>query len=426
MAGEQIQSARFQGYRRRAFCQIIIDGQDVTNRFDPYLISVQVIDNIDTEDECNIELDDRNAQLSIPEDGANVVVKLGWAGEGPRVPLFREAKIDADGHLIGFDWDVLPTDIPPGELPFEASGMLVVFNGFVHNVESGGSRRAGGRRLWIEAKGTRPGANDKTPDMKSWGSGTDAIGNEDQSSATGGGIPLSQVLGDAAAKAGMGLQISPSIGNISRNFWQMNESPRHLAERLAREVGGQVKMSGGNMIITSATDGLNVDGKMLPLIVAEWSVNLISWRIKPYVARSQYAASKSKFFDIAKGLWDQTQKSIGGNTPFGMASATAMGQGAAPNKQVGEHYNGGMSADSELKRGTGWVIFNGEPTALAGNALQIVGARPGVDGNYKIRQAEHHYLRSGGYTTRCDLEKPSFQSGYEHWLRQAEKLTGST
>jgi phage protein D len=419
MPPAQIQQAHFQGYRRRAFCQIIVDGQDVTDRFDPYLISVQVVDNIDVEDLCNIELDDRNAQLSIPEDDANVVVKLGWAGEGPRIPLFRQEQVDESGHLIGYDYDVLPTDIPPGELPFEASGMLIVFNGYVHNVESGFSRRSGGRRLWIEAKGTHAKANDKTPDMKSWGSGAEAVGNEAQSGATGGGIPLSQVLGDAAAKAGMGLQISPSLGNISRSFWMMNESPRHFAERIAHEIGGQVKMAGNQMIMTSATDGLNIDGQMMPLIAVEWGVNLISWRIKPYVARSQYKAARSKFFEIFKGSWEQTKGDIGGSTPFGNAAATAMRFGAAPNKQVGDHYNGGMSAESELKRGTGWVLFNGEPTARAGAAVQIIGARPGVDGNFKIKQAEHNYIRSGGYTTRCDLDKPSFNSGYEHWLKKS-------
>lgn len=415
----QVQRAHSQAYHRRAYCQIIVDGQDVTDKFDPYLISVQVIDNIDEDDQCNLELDDRNAELSIPEDGAQVQARLGWAGEGPTIPLFRHYQVDENGYLTAETLDQLPNpaDIPAGAMPFEASGMLTVFNGYVHNVESGFARKGGGRRLWIEARGSKPKADDKSLDMKTWGFG--AVSNESQ--GAGAGIPLSQVLGDAASKAGMGLKIAPEIGNISRDFWSQNGSVRQFAEQIAREVGGQVKISGNNLIVTGANDFVNVDGQQVPLIIVEWDTNLIAWRIKPYVARPQFGQARSKFFDLHKGAWESVTKGIGGSTPFGMSSATLHSFGAAPNKQIGEQLNGGSGSDSEINRGTGWVLFNGEPSALAGHQLQIIGARPGVDGNYKIKQAEHNYIRTGGYTTRCDLMKPSFTAGYENWIKQMKE-----
>jgi uncharacterized protein len=420
MAGPvQIQTGHHQWGRRRAYCQILVDGQDVTDKFNPYLISVQVVDNVDEEDLCNLELDDRNAELSIPEDDAVVQVRLGWAGEGPRIPLFRQHEVDEEGRLMGYDLDTLPTDIPPGELPFEAGGMLVVFNGYVHNVESGFGKKAGGRRLWVEAKGSRGKADTKSHDMKTWGTG-----NESQGSEGGAGIPLSTVLGDAAKAAGMGFEISPSMGAISRSSWFQNESAMHMAERIAREVGGQVKISGNKLIFTSATDGRNSAGELVSLIIAEWGTNLISWRIKPFVARPQFGKTNTKFFDVFKGAWDKVGGSVGGSGPFGMATAMSQRAGAAPNKQVGEQHNGGMKSDSETNRGTGWVLINGEPSALAGSRLKVIGARPGVDGVYGIRQAEHNYLRSGGYTTRCDLINPELvEKDYKYWSQKSGQGT---
>jgi len=102
--------ALYQGGRRRAHCKIVVDGKDVTNAFDPHLISVQVVDKEGAEtDTCSIELDDRDARLHIPPDDAPVSVSLGW-------------------HRENFP---------------------VIFEGRVADVESGFGRSNGGRRLWI-------------------------------------------------------------------------------------------------------------------------------------------------------------------------------------------------------------------------------------------------------------------------------------
>jgi hypothetical protein len=36
----------------------------------------------------------------------------------------------------------------------------------------------------------------------------------------------------------------------------------------------------------------------------------------------------------------------------------------------------------------------------------VKGARAGVDGTYRIIEAEHTYLRKGGYTTRLQINTP--------------------
>ena len=68
-----------QSQRFRAFVKVIVDGRDVTDRLDPYLVSVLVKDGGTWE--AHIELDDRDARLDIPPFNAPLVVELGWTSE---------------------------------------------------------------------------------------------------------------------------------------------------------------------------------------------------------------------------------------------------------------------------------------------------------------------------------------------------------
>src|SRR4051812_45535195 len=107
-----------QGPRRHAVCDIRVSGQPVTTRLHPYLISVQVIDTIEgTACECNIELDDRNAELQIPPNEKTLQVSMGWAGEGPR--LFDQSRVVAP--LTGQEPTLL-VDYEARELPWGGPG----------------------------------------------------------------------------------------------------------------------------------------------------------------------------------------------------------------------------------------------------------------------------------------------------------------
>jgi hypothetical protein len=147
-------------------------------------------------------------------------------------------------------------------------------------------------------------------------------------------------------------------------------------------------------------------------IEAKWGMNLISWRIKPFAARAQWKGASAPFFDTWNGLWKSKFQDIIGSAPFEHNEAIASIPGAAPNSQAGEQTLKGLQAQSEEKRGTGWAIINGEPLCMPRGTLVISGARPGVDGGYRIDEAEHSYTRGGGYTTRCNLNKPSLNSDY--------------
>jgi len=358
-----------QSHRVRAFCKIIVDGRDVTAAFDPYLISVTVIDKEGGEvDTCSLELDDRNAQLAIPPDGAPVSVRLGWRSEGTRA----------------------------------------VFDGVVSSVESGFSRKGGGRRLWIEATGADMKGPGKSPIQMSMGEGQPPDGPAKM-------VSMSEVFGKFAKQAGLSANIG-SMGGQQKDYWYINSSFHHWGLQQQRELGAIFKISGNQVSLTSATEFFAADGTPTAIVAAEWGDNLIAWRIKPFTARPQYSGAKSQHFNILSGAWKSASKSIGGETPFGGANATAMQPGPQANANNAGQIAGGLGAESERERGTGWVLFNGEPQARGGGRVQITGARPGVDGTYRIKEAQHVYTRGGGYTTRCDVAQPSLDaSTYKQW-----------
>lgn len=372
--------------RRHALCQIFIAGRDVTNKIDPYLITVTVIDTLDGFDKAHIELDDRDARMDIPGDDDPIAIYLGWANFGPRVQPVSA--------LLGD----LGTE---NELPFGGGNTVLVFSGKLSGVESGFSRKGGGRRLWIEAMGGDPKGDGKTGNLSIFGDGTQ-------------NIPFSSVVEELGKSAGYNVKVGSGMGKLERPSWFMGraESFQNWVARTAKEMGGVVKFSGGDTVsITSATDFMNADGQEMPTIEATWGTNLIAWRIKPFVARPQYGKSSTSWFNVFQGATQSKDFSIGGSGVLGGADAVTRGPNPAPNKQVGEQWVQGPAADSHVERGTGWVQINGEPMARSKGKIVISGARPGVDGVWLIKEAEHTYSRKTGYTTRCDVGNPNFLTG---------------
>ena len=416
--------AEHQGPMRHAACRIIVDGEDVTNRVDPYLFSVKVIDTLEGDfDTCALELDDRNAQLQIPQDGSRIIICLGWDSTGPRPYSNQPFAQNPQNEFQGTDADA--DAAVKKELPFSGPGLQIVFSGIVAQVESGFTRRGGGRRLWVEGtSNNNKGPGKQVQNMtKGKGQEDDSSGGASASPAsTGGGsgggggggeIPLQEVAQAVFQKAGLQLKLSPEMSKIKRDFWHVNESAHNFGQRMADEMGGYFKVANGTAILFGKNEDMGMG-----FVDVVWGVNLIGWRIKPFSSRAQWAKAESKFFDLFKGAWDGVGKSIGGSTPFGGATAAMNFIQPVANKANGSQNNGGGSADSEARRGNGWVLLNGDPRVKAGARLNISGARPGVDGTYLVTEAEHNYQRGVGFTTRCNVGQPELKpAGYKSWKK---------
>jgi phage protein D len=406
-----------QGPRRHAMVQIIVHGmQDVTDRLHPYLISVQVIDNLEGGmDECHIELDDRNAELQIPPDGAELQVAMGWAGEGPR--LFDSGRGTMGFQNLPQNFLEMTAQQKQQEAKFGGPGMVLVFDGWVTKTESGFGRRGGGRRLWIDAEGANSKGKVKETQQDSMGEGT-----EDDSAGGGGKgkIPLKDMMTKVFGAAGLSVAMSPEMEKITRDYWHINDSPMNFGKRMAQEVGGLFKISKSTAVLIAKTEGVNAAGEKMPTVDAIWGINLIGWRIKPYVGRPQYGEAASRMFDVHKGEWQTIKGAISGGTPFGGTEAVANAVNSVADKTTGEQTNKGTGADSETRRGEGWVLINGEPNAKANGFVRIDGARPGVDGTYTMTEVEHNYTRGVGYTTRANVRSPMGTGAGMEWVQDGD------
>lgn len=380
-----------QGLRRHAYCDIRINGESVTDRLDPHLISVQVILKSSGVNTCSIELDDRDGQLPIPPQPAQLSVYLGWSSVGPRIPP-------------------VPTPMPAGselELPFGGGAGTLVFYGTIQQIESGFARRGGGRRLWVEAHSA-----DMTSKIKSGNLMTMGVGETPEGESGGEEVSLKDFMEKAAKAAGITINMDEKFAGIKRKFFMQNESFMQLGQRFAADLGGIFRIDGKTASLVDALSHRNVHGVAMPAIAVWWGVNLISWRIKPFAARPQFKGMQSHWFNTLKGVFETNTANFGGNSnsPFNLASAIGRLPASAPNRQVGDQVGEGFNTDSQRERGTGWVMFNGEPEAQPQGILTIVGARPGVDGTYTIEEAEHNWSRRG-YFTRCDLKNPGAHLG---------------
>lgn len=338
---------RVQAKRYRAYCRIVIDGRDVTDRLDPYLISVTVRNTGMCE--ATIELDDRDARLAIPPLQASVEIDLGWTSES----VYR------------------------------------AFTGWVIDVEHGFGRRMGGRRMFIQAKGTDLTSSVKTPFQDHIGEGAPPGQMEAQQP-----IPFLQAFQQFSKNANLNVELGASLAGIKSDYWAMsNESIMQWVARQAEEHGAWHQFTPDHIKL-----GRPGDFDPAPLI-GRWGENLIGWRIKPYAARPLWSGSSQQFFDHVKGLWQNLDKQFNLPMPWGGASAIIKLPMPAPNSNVAEQQNDGAGERASTVAGQGRVIINGEPKAQMWSSLQIIGARPGVDGMYKVECAVHTYSRQGYVTT---------------------------
>jgi hypothetical protein len=427
-----------QSLYRRAICKIYIadssgNGRDVTDAMDPYLISIQVIDRLTSVgngyDEAFIELDDRDARLDVPDDNTSVTIYFGWAATGP--------KLDKNPPAVP------PSSIPqvPGGLSTEAQlswkglwSSSPIFRGRVDSIESGFARGGGGRRMWIECRGADMKGPGGTPMYYAEGVGEkDDTGGTFSTTQIPGGWPQG-VLPFTAGTSGIPANwitfgsflvnllakdhdplvikyIDPAVGNMMRDWLAATgESARSWVHRMSGRganqgttgIGYDYDINNNNELTIWST---NATGTVHQ---AWWGINLISWRIKPYIARSQFQAAAATWLDLINGTFRDTKEIIpgGSNAYYKNARSVTSLPGLAPNRQIGDQSADTQVQSSLVERGTGWAIVNGDPRIRAGDILRIVGARPGVDAGYRITEAEHHYQRAGGYITRCTLSYP--------------------
>ncbi|WP_336801820.1 phage late control D family protein [Kaistia sp. MMO-174] len=332
----------------QTFCVITIDGQDVSSNVLPRLLNLSVVDKAgSSSDTCSIELDDTGGVLLLPRTGAAIEVSLG------------------------------------------AAGVSTVFTGTVDEVQSQGS--GSGITLTVSAKGFDSQSKAKQPQRKHW----------DEKS-------LGDVLSEAGQLAGIGdVQVAGALASLTRRYWAMqNESFLHFGERIAREVGGTFKIAGSRAILAERNGGTSASGAALPAVVAAWGDNLISWDISPVLGRPRFKEARVRHYDAKAGKYVYETEQV--EDPDAKAILTDRFDAADADQAKAKAKAHKTSADRE--KGGGTIVMNGTTTPQPEATVTLVGARPGIDGTYRIETVTHQF-DGNGWTTRLEVKQPQGSAG---------------
>lgn len=265
-----------------------------------------------------------------------------------------------------------------------------VFEGVIDQPKSSGSRGSG-RKLSINAKGFDTAGRAKEAQAFHLDDGT-----------------LEGFLGKAAANAGFSLSIDPELGAIVRDYWSAeHESFLALGQRLAHQHEATFKLRGTKAVFARRGEGLAPNGAALPLVRGVYGDNLISWDIVPRDPRRAFSGGQAHWFDRQAAAF-KTQ-----NLTFTADGGDAENIVRAPVADSAEagHTLDGRKRQTRRQAGTGSVTLDIAVEARAEGTFELSGARPGVDGTYRIDSVAHKADRGGGSTTSLSLRQPAGGAG---------------
>ncbi|MCI5078698.1 contractile injection system protein, VgrG/Pvc8 family [Oricola sp.] len=264
-------------------------------------------------------------------------------------------------------------------LGWAGGGVRVVFDGTVDEVKSSGSRGAG-RILTIAAKGVDTTAPPKQGQQRHFDDKT-----------------IKDILTEAGQAAGItSVDVDPDLASITRTYFEMrDESYIAMGERLAREIGGNFRIQGMKATMSKR------DANYVAAVTATWGVNLHSWDIAPQLGRTRFSAIRTRWYDLDKAQWRATENATG----LDVDAAYADRMPRANEAEAGQH-NASDKATTNRDKGGGAVTIEGNIGAIPDGLCFIVGARPGVDGAYRIDSVTHTYGRGGGFVSQLSLKQP--------------------
>jgi hypothetical protein len=140
------------------------------------------------------------------------------------------------------------------------------------------------------------------------------------------------------------------------------------------------------------------------------------------VSRTTWGGATQQYYDTQLAQWQKLAQQFGFKLPWNVAKSIFQLPVPAPNQQVGQQQNDGSDLTQGYIGGLGRIVINGEPRAKYGGTVDLIGARPGVDGQYYIYAAEHMYSRQG-YVTWLDVGPVLSAQGTQNVGAQGYELT---
>lgn len=261
---------------------------------------------------------------------------------------------------------------------------VLKFDGTVDKVNFNLSR-GGGRTLSVGAKGFDANGKVKQPQSH----------HLDDAS-------LDDFLSKVADKAGVSIKVDPAFAGINRPYWSADaESFLHLGQKLARELGGTFKIR-GHQAVFAKKGGADLMGVMG--VVGQ---NVISCSLSPITMRRRFKKSIVRYFDRPSASF----KAVEVETDDDRAEIEAETRTAAADEGQARDIAEGRKTDSKQEGGGGSVELDLTVEAQPEAMFVLQGARPGIDGAYRISGVTHKADRGGGSTTSLELKQPGEGAG---------------
>lgn len=328
--------------------QVLVGGTDVTGNMTPFLMSIDVSDKDGTaSDSCRLTFDDVNGQALLPAKGVSVKVLAG----GQQI---------FEGTVDSTPWSL---------------------------------SRGGGRLLTVAAKGFD--TRGKAKEGQLW--------HLDDST-------LAQALEKGAQKAGMSVVVDPALGAFQRSYWTP-DGASFLAwgQKLAKEMGATFKLRGNQAVFAKRGQGASAVGSAMPTVTGTVGRNVLSVDIDPSKGRPSAKRKRVRFFDRASASFKEKVVDVEGADDATQAFATQ--RGLASDEDHAAAMADGQKSYTDREAGAGRVELDFDPTAQAEGTFVLTGARPGIDGTYRITGVTHRLDRNGGATTSLDLAQPQGAAG---------------
>jgi phage protein D len=220
---------------------------------------------------------------------------------------------------------------------------------------------------------------------------------------------IGDFLKKLGSKAGLDVKVDPAFASIARTYLAADgESFLHVGQRLARELSATFKIRNTQAVF--AKRGAEAG---LPSVIgragAQEPGNVINWDIAPFAGRRSFTKAKVQYFDreAAEFKTEEVDIDLDRDLPEAVNYVRSKAADISQAKDIAE----ARKREAEREGGEGSVLLDLTPEAQAEAMFVLKGARPGVDGTYRIVTVTHKADRNGGSTTALELKQPGGGAG---------------
>ncbi|HEX2794688.1 MAG TPA: contractile injection system protein, VgrG/Pvc8 family [Croceicoccus sp.] len=325
----------------RAAWSVLIDGKDLTDRFEPLLVSLRLTEQrAEACDELELTLVDSRGEIVLPPEGARLQVSLGWE-RGTGVPI---GLIDKGSFLV----DEIAWDGPPDRITLRA----------------------------------------RSADM--------AKSFRNRKSRTWNGKTIGQIVAQVAADNGLAAACHPDFAaTVVTSIEQANKSDMQLLRDLGRRYDAIATVKAGHLIFAPIGADTTVGGTAIR------SIELTRSTGDRYSYRR---ASRERAQDGADATWHdqdaakQKTASRGGSNRKRLKRVYASQADADAAAKSETDRLARAAASFEM------TLAYGDAAITAGMKATLSGFKSEIDGHkWRIARVEHE-MDSNGFRSRLEME----------------------